>query len=36
MHDPAAVDLTRVPEAVSIYHGRALCLACLAKYLDNV
>lgn len=33
-HDPAVVDLEHMPEAVSVYHGRALCLACLAKYMD--
>ena len=35
-HDPAVVDLRKVPEAVTIYHGRALCLPCLASYLDDV
>ena len=35
-HDPSAVDLRSVPEAVSVYHGRALCLTCLAGYLDEV
>jgi hypothetical protein len=33
-HDPAAVDLTEVAEAASVYHGKALCLPCLACYLD--
>jgi hypothetical protein len=35
VHDPTAVDLDLVPEAVTIYHGRALCLPCTASYLDS-
>ncbi len=35
VHDPASVDLAAVPEAISVYHGRALCLPCLASYMDE-
>lgn len=34
-HDPLIVDLTSIARAVSVYHGRALCLPCLATYLDG-
>jgi hypothetical protein len=34
-HDPSVVDLSAVREAVTMYHGRALGLECLAGYLDE-
>jgi len=34
-HDPNSVELESIPFAVSVYHGRALCLQCFASYLDE-
>lgn len=32
-HSPETVNLSDVPAAVTVYHGRALCLECVASYL---
>ena len=32
-HDPASVNLADVPPAVTVYHGRALCLECVISYV---
>jgi hypothetical protein len=34
-HDATTVDLSMVPPAVSMYHGRALCLECLVDYVNG-